>query len=103
MVGAGSNLRPFTANDVSDGVVDARTAFVAGATAWLAGLGAAGLRDLHTFARCPTPRVTYEVERRALLPASGVKCRATSWTGLVSGVIATWGVSRLAQCLDGCF
>ena len=34
MVGAGSNLRPFTVNDVSDGVIDARTAFVAGATAW---------------------------------------------------------------------
>ena len=34
MVVAGSNLRPFTVNDVSDGVIDACTAFVVGAMAW---------------------------------------------------------------------
>ena len=54
IVGAGSNVIPFTVKDVSEGVVDACTAFVEGSTVGWAGLGAAGLRDLHTFARCPT-------------------------------------------------
>ena len=53
MVGAGSTLRPFTMNGESEGVGWTSSAIVAGSGLYRAVL-AVYLRDLHTFARCPT-------------------------------------------------
>ena len=54
MVGSGLTFRPFTVKCESEGVVWTSSALVAGSGLCRAVLEVAGLRNLHTFARCPT-------------------------------------------------